>query len=299
MTFEMKRHGGLGLLTAKDTPMVLMACGSFNPITFLHLRIMELARDHVHSEKLGRVVGGLISPVGDGYRKAGLISATHRREMIKRALSDFSWMFLETWESEQAEYVPTLQVLRHTLQDLQLKLHPEVRVMLVCGQDLFETLLLPQVWDTADVREICQDFGLLVIERDSSSCSFGTLSETRQLLCEQLDLSSPQIHLVTQPVKNDVSATKIRQLIRDNRSVHYLLPQSVIKYISLWRLYQDSLVNQPLETEESMEYWDQLAANLPPLDFKPRTKEESLAKARNSQDQFLSFSSHQKKQLAS
>uniref|UniRef100_A0A4W3JQ93 Nicotinamide/nicotinic acid mononucleotide adenylyltransferase 3 n=1 Tax=Callorhinchus milii TaxID=7868 RepID=A0A4W3JQ93_CALMI len=33
-------------------PVVLLACGSFNPITNIHLRIFELARDHLHQTVL-------------------------------------------------------------------------------------------------------------------------------------------------------------------------------------------------------------------------------------------------------
>lgn len=29
-------------------PVVLLACGSFNPITNMHLRLFEVARDHLH-----------------------------------------------------------------------------------------------------------------------------------------------------------------------------------------------------------------------------------------------------------
>lgn len=29
-------------------PLILLACGSFNPITNMHMRLFELARDHLH-----------------------------------------------------------------------------------------------------------------------------------------------------------------------------------------------------------------------------------------------------------
>lgn len=29
-------------------PLVLLACGSFNPITNQHMRLFELAKDHMH-----------------------------------------------------------------------------------------------------------------------------------------------------------------------------------------------------------------------------------------------------------
>ncbi len=33
-------------------PLVLLACGSFNPITHQHMRLFELARDHMHQTGL-------------------------------------------------------------------------------------------------------------------------------------------------------------------------------------------------------------------------------------------------------
>jgi nicotinamide mononucleotide adenylyltransferase len=69
--------------TLKDpskTPLVLVACGSFSPITHMHLRMFEMAVDHVR-QKMGdeyEVVGGYMTPVSDRYNKAGLASATHR-----------------------------------------------------------------------------------------------------------------------------------------------------------------------------------------------------------------------------
>ena len=44
-------HGvrGLTKMANRRVPLVLLACGSFNPITNQHMRLFELARDHMHS----------------------------------------------------------------------------------------------------------------------------------------------------------------------------------------------------------------------------------------------------------
>jgi nicotinamide mononucleotide adenylyltransferase len=62
------------------TPLVLVACGSFSPITHMHLRMFEMAVDHVRQNMSDEyeVVGGYMSPVSDRYNKAGLASAAHR-----------------------------------------------------------------------------------------------------------------------------------------------------------------------------------------------------------------------------
>ena len=60
------------------TPLLLVACGSFSPITYLHLRMFEMAADYVKFSTEFELVGGYLSPVSDAYRKAGLALAEHR-----------------------------------------------------------------------------------------------------------------------------------------------------------------------------------------------------------------------------
>lgn len=62
----------------EKTPLLLVACGSFSPITYLHLRMFEMANDHVRFGTDFELIGGYLSPVSDAYRKAGLASAEHR-----------------------------------------------------------------------------------------------------------------------------------------------------------------------------------------------------------------------------
>jgi Cytidylyltransferase-like len=63
---------------ASKTPLLLVACGSFSPITFLHLRMFVMAADYVKFSTDFEIVGGYLSPVSDAYKKAGLASAEHR-----------------------------------------------------------------------------------------------------------------------------------------------------------------------------------------------------------------------------
>ena len=60
------------------TPLCLVACGSFSPITYLHLRMFEMAADYAKFKTNFEIVGGYLSPVSDAYKKAGLASAEHR-----------------------------------------------------------------------------------------------------------------------------------------------------------------------------------------------------------------------------
>lgn len=66
------------LRDSRKTPIVLVACGSFSPITYLHLRMFEMAKDYVRQNTDFEIVGGYLSPVSDMYKKPGLLTAHHR-----------------------------------------------------------------------------------------------------------------------------------------------------------------------------------------------------------------------------
>ncbi|KAJ8453683.1 hypothetical protein ONZ51_g13462 [Trametes cubensis] len=66
------------LRNPEKQPLVLVACGSFSPVTYLHLRMFEMAKDYVRQNTDFEIVGGYLSPVSDQYKKPGLLSAHHR-----------------------------------------------------------------------------------------------------------------------------------------------------------------------------------------------------------------------------
>lgn len=63
---------------SSKTPLVLVACGSFSPITYLHLRMFEMVSDYIRLHTKFELVGGYLSPVSDAYKKKGLALAEHR-----------------------------------------------------------------------------------------------------------------------------------------------------------------------------------------------------------------------------
>uniref|UniRef100_A0A3B3S1C9 Nicotinamide-nucleotide adenylyltransferase n=1 Tax=Paramormyrops kingsleyae TaxID=1676925 RepID=A0A3B3S1C9_9TELE len=233
----------------KKTKVVLLACGSFNPITNMHLRMFELARDHLEDTGQYEVVQGILSPVGDGYEKKGLIEASHRGEMAKLAAESSSWIGVDTWESRQANWLETVKVLRHHRQELlsrepdtdvvgtakagrkrkRMDASNEPRLMLLCGADMLDSFGVPGLWKPEDIEEIVSSYGLVCITRGGSD---------PEAFIQGSDLLWPHrhnIHVVREWVANDVSATHIRRALRRGHSVRYLLPDPV--YIQERRLY--------------------------------------------------------------
>ncbi|CAM4589584.1 unnamed protein product [Leuciscus chuanchicus] len=229
-------------------PLVLLACGSFNPITHQHMRLFELARDHMHQTGLYRVVGGIVSPVGDGYGKQGLVASKHRLAMARLALQSSDWVSVDDWESQQADWTETVVTMRYHYGHIAAQYHhskdpptneqpasdvPQLK--LLCGADFMDTFKVPGLWMDDHVEEVVGRFGLVCVSR-------GSLQPDRAI--HESDLLSrhrQSIFLVREWVHNEISATEIRRALRRGHSVKYLLPDSVIDYIREHNLYtQDS-----------------------------------------------------------
>ncbi|XP_054719984.1 nicotinamide/nicotinic acid mononucleotide adenylyltransferase 1-like isoform X1 [Uloborus diversus] len=247
------------------TRIMLLSCGSFNPITNMHLRMFELARDYLHSTGIYQVIGGIISPVNDAYGKKGLLPAKHRCEMVYLALHSNDWIKLDCWESDQTSWIPTLRVLEHHQNILnsitntnnsaatatkKQKLDVEnlnsvnnnetkkdwdlsgaARIMLLCGADLLQTFGDEKIWKESDVAQIVGTFGLTVITRNGCN--------PERFIYESDVLSKYQnnIHIVTEWISNEISSTHIRRALRRGKSVKYLIQDSVLQYIKEHGLY--------------------------------------------------------------
>lgn len=215
--------------------VILIACGCFSPITFMHLRMFEQARDFAKLNGIN-VIGGYISPVTDAYGKKGLIKAEHRVKMAQLAVESSDWIMVDTWESQQPEYQTTIAVLEHFKYSVNKNNKEDpIEVRLVCGADLLDSFNTPGVWAPDDVRDILENFGIFVLERGSTNC--------RQIINEHDVLYKYQnkVSIIYQDITNEISSTKIRRAISRGQSVKYLLPDSVINYIEHNNLYKSKL----------------------------------------------------------
>ncbi|XP_072802066.1 nicotinamide/nicotinic acid mononucleotide adenylyltransferase 2 isoform X2 [Vicugna pacos] len=109
-----QREGPTRTMTeTTKTHVILLACGSFNPITKGHIQMFERARDYLH--KTGRfiVIGGIVSPVHDSYGKQGLVSSRHRLIMCQLAVQNSDWIRVDPWECYQDTWQTTCSVLEH------------------------------------------------------------------------------------------------------------------------------------------------------------------------------------------
>ncbi|XP_073963622.1 nicotinamide mononucleotide adenylyltransferase isoform X2 [Choristoneura fumiferana] len=246
--------------------IVLMACGSFSPPTYMHLRMFEIARDYIHTLGLGTVVGGIMSPVHDAYGKKDLVAAHHRIAMLKLALRTSAWIKVSEWETQQAGWTRTKVSMQHhqdtinhhisrtgsdppnwlpddvlnvnsldepdnLMQKMNGNRDDSVTVKLLCGADLLESFATPGLWSDEDLETIVGRHGLVVVTRAGS--------EPGRFIYESdmLYKHRKNVILVTNYIANEVSSTVIRRLVRRSESAKYLTDDSVLQYIRQHRLY--------------------------------------------------------------
>ncbi|XP_019744443.1 nicotinamide/nicotinic acid mononucleotide adenylyltransferase 3 isoform X1 [Hippocampus comes] len=230
-------------------PLFLLACGSFNPITNQHMRLFELARDHMHSTGQYQVVGGIVSPVSDSYGKQGLTLAKHRIAMAKMALQSSNWVKVDEWESQQADWTETVVTMRHHYGRILNEYEQRIRedssgirghsqsippqLKLLCGADFLETFKIPGLWRDDHMEEVVGGFGLVCVSRG------GLQPEQTVHESDTLWRYRQNIFQVKEWVRNETSATEVRRALRRGLSVKYLIPDSVIEYIEQHNLYTE------------------------------------------------------------
>ncbi|KAI9465272.1 hypothetical protein BJY52DRAFT_1246187 [Lactarius psammicola] len=200
-------HHRLNLLQRhpERQPIVLVACGSFSPVTYLHLRMFEMAVDYARQNTDFEVMGGYMSPVSDQYKKPGLLSAPHRVNMCTLATEETSrWLMVDPWEAFQS-YQRTAVVLGGAQMPSGERRH--IRVVLLAGSDLISTMSEPGVWSENDLDHILGKYGTFIIERAGSDMDQAT---------EALARWRHNIFLVPQLIQNDVS----HELYTDDAPIH-------------------------------------------------------------------------------
>lgn len=211
----------------------LLACGSFNPITNMHLRMFDVARHYLKTKKDIEVVKGVISPTNDNYAvyKPSLSPAFHRIAMIKLALGDsnYDWIVCNDWETTQKDWIKTLPALQHysTIYGKDIKL--------LCGADLLESFLVPNLWLDEHIEDIIKTYGIVVIPRKGSN-PWKLLYESDKAPIFQRHIS--QISIIEDITTTDISSTLVREAVKRGEPIDQLVHREVANYIRNQNLYK-------------------------------------------------------------
>lgn len=136
--------------------------------------VIEIARDYFAQMGSSKVLGGIMSPVHDSYNKQGLVTCSHRLNMLRLGLQSSDWIRVSEWETRQSGWTKTRVALQYhqnyinsflndglngDVTDSELsnwvpnleKSSGPVQLKLLCGADLLESFSVPNLWDPDDV----------------------------------------------------------------------------------------------------------------------------------------------------
>ncbi|MFM8848792.1 MAG: nicotinate (nicotinamide) nucleotide adenylyltransferase [Cytophagales bacterium] len=183
--------------------------GSFNPIHIGHLIIANAMAENTDLKKVWLVV----SPQNPLKPSKGLLHEFDRYDMAKAAIADHYKIEV----SDVEFHLPKPSYTIHTLAHLHEK-HPEKDFKVIVGEDNLANFAK---WK--NYEQILEHYGLYVYPRPHV-----TNSDFKR---------HANVKLVEAPLL-DISATYIRDCIKNNKSIRYLVPESVETMIRLKDFYK-------------------------------------------------------------
>ena len=184
--------------------------GSFNPIHIGHLVIADVMAQSTDLDQVWFVV----SPQNPFKSSKSLLHEFDRLKMVELAIADNYKL-----KAVDVEFhMPKPSYTADTLAYLSDK-HPEHEFVLIIGED---NLMSFHKWK--NYQTILDHYGLYVYPRPKVDK-------------DKIKIDLEKIHYVNAPLL-DISATFIRDAIKNNHSVRYLLHESVIGYIESKHFYQ-------------------------------------------------------------
>lgn len=182
--------------------------GSFNPIHIGHLIIANVMAENTDLDKVWLVV----SPQNPLKPSKGLLHEFDRYDMAKAAVADHYKIEV----SDVEFHLPKPSFTIHTLAYLSEK-HPGKEFKIIIGQDNLESF---KKWK--NYEQIMEHYELYVYPRPD-------VTNTELI-------RHPHVKMIEAPLL-DISATYIRQCIKANKSIRYLVPESVENMIRTKNFY--------------------------------------------------------------
>jgi nicotinate-nucleotide adenylyltransferase len=204
--------------------------GTFNPIHFGHLRTAEEVRERAGLHKI------IFMPSGTPPLKTeGLADASHRYSMAKIATdshTDFVISDLELFNQAKSYTIDTTERL--------LSIYAGDDLYLMLGIDAFLDI---DKWRQPDRLTGLIDFILLTrpgysIEALEGSPYIDSLLPSERNRPKEYRLKGGRNAFLIDVTALYISSSMIRQLIGEGRSIRYLVPDSVERYIDTHGLYR-------------------------------------------------------------
>lgn len=200
----------------EDKKILAVFGGSFNPPLNSHFLLAEQIYNEL--ENIEKVI---FLPVSSKYAKSGLLSNEHRFNMLKLVTDQNEHFELSDIEMKQKEQLNTVETL-----ELLQEYYPNNILYFVIGTDNLKEI---STWGKAN--ELVSNFKILVLERGDDN--FEEIINNDEFLIKHKD----SFILLKENIRTNLSSTFVRKNIKEGKSVKYLMPDEVLKYIKDNNLY--------------------------------------------------------------
>ncbi|MGL5348091.1 MAG: nicotinate-nucleotide adenylyltransferase [Peptostreptococcaceae bacterium] len=193
--------------------------GTFDPIHYAHLATAEFIRDKYKLDKI------LFIPSGNPphKQKKKIVDKYDRYKMVVLATRNNDDFIVSDIEIEREKKTYTIDTLR----ELNEK-YPNTKIYFITGADA--------ICDIETWKDVEENFKLATfIAATRPGISLLRAQEKIENLTKKYGAKIISVYVPSL----DISSTYIREQIKEGRSVRYLVPESVEKYINNNSLYKD------------------------------------------------------------
>ena len=199
-----------------NRPRIGLLGGTFDPPHWGHLWLAELARVQLSLDKV------LFLPVGEPVHKIDqqITAVPHRLQMVFLAIQNNPNFVLDTTDCDRSGPHTTV-----TLLPLLPQAYPDANFWLIIGGDSLRDL--PTWSQPEQLIAMCR---LAVLPRPGAEIDWESLETA-------VPGSKTAVDVLSGPTLS-ISATAIRNWVRQGHEPNYLLPTAVSDYIQQYRLYR-------------------------------------------------------------
>ena len=189
--------------------------GAFNPPTFAHINLAKQAVIDFNLDKVYFV------PVGNTYKKDGLIDEIHRFNMLKQiTYNEKKLDVLDIELNKNIEYkaIDIFNIIENE--------YPNDELYFLMGGDNFDKI---STWKSSN--KLVKNFKFIIFDRDISHTQ---ILENNKLLMENKE----NFNFIENIKYKEINSKSVREHIKHNEDISIDVPKKVLEYIIKNNLYK-------------------------------------------------------------
>ena len=189
--------------------------GAFNPPTIAHIYLAKQAVTKFNLDKVFFV------PVGNSYKKEGLIDEVHRFNMLKEITCNepnLDVLDIELNKNIQYKAIDVFNIIKNE--------YPNDELYFLMGGDNFDKI---SSWKAA--KELIKNFKFIIFDRD---INHNQILKNNNLLMQYQN----NFHFIENMQYKKISSKKVREDLKNNIEISSFVSSKIIDYIDKNKLYK-------------------------------------------------------------